>query len=49
MKILMQFRTKVKDITYISECLIEIWNTDTINFGYQIHFSSQLTFKLHLV
>ena len=44
----MQFRTNVKYIAYISDCLIEICNTHTTTFGYQTHFFSQFTFKLHL-
>ena len=32
----------------MSDRMIEIYNTHTIIFGYQTHFSSQFTFKLHL-
>ena len=33
---------------HISDCLTEICSFQTINFGYQTHFFSQFTFKLHL-
>ena len=48
MEILMQFRTNVNYMAYISYCLIGICKTHTINFGYQTYFISQFTFKLHL-
>ena len=48
MKVLMQFSTNVNYMSYIADCLIEICNTHTITFGYQTHFFSQFTFKLHL-
>ena len=32
----------------MSACLIDVCSTHTITFGYQTHFSSQFTFKLHL-
>ena len=48
MKIIMQFRTNVNYMATISDCLIQICNTHTITFGYQTHFLSQFTFKLHL-
>ena len=38
MKIIMQFRTNVNYMAYISACLIEICNTHTTTFGYQTHF-----------
>ena len=47
-KVLMQFRTNVNYMAYISECLTEICNTHTITFGYQTHIFSQFTFELHL-
>ena len=47
MKVLMQFRTNVSNMAIISDCLIEIYNTHTITFGYQTHFFSHFTFKLH--
>ena len=43
----MHFRTNVKYMAYISDCLNEICNTNTITFGYRTHFLSQFTFKLH--
>ena len=48
MKFLMQFRTYVNHIPYITDCVIEICNTHTITFGYQTHFFPQFTFKLNL-
>ena len=48
MKSFMQFRTNFNYMAYISDCLMEICNTHTINFSYQTHFFSQFTFKLHL-
>ena len=48
MKILQQIRTNINYMPLLSDCLIEICNTHTITFGYQIHFFSQITFKLHL-
>ena len=47
MKIFRQFRTNVNYMAYISDCLIEIYNSHTITFGYQTHFFSQFTFELH--
>ena len=47
MKILQQFRTIVNYIAYMSDCMIEICNTHAITFGYETHFFSQFTFKLH--
>ena len=38
MKMLMQFRTNVSYMAYLSDCLMEICNTHTIKFGYQTHF-----------
>ena len=48
MKIFQQFRTNVNYMAQMSDCMIEIRNTHTITFGYQTHFSSPFTFKLHL-
>ena len=48
MKIFMHFRTNVNYMAYISDCLIEICNTQTITFGYQTHFFSPFSFELHL-
>ena len=48
MKILMQLRTNVNYMAYMSDCMIEICSTHTTTFGYQTHFSSQFNFKLHL-
>ena len=36
-------------MAYMSDCMIEICNTQTITVGYQKRFLSQITFKLHLV
>ena len=47
-KNLMQFRTNVHYMAYISDCLSEICNTQTITFGDQTHFFAHFTFKLHL-
>ena len=47
MNFLMQFRTNVNYMAFISDCLMEICNAHTITFGYQTHFFSQFTFKLH--
>ena len=44
----MQFRTYVKYMAYISDCSIEIFNIHSFTFGYQTHFFSQFTVKLHL-
>ena len=43
MKILKQVRTNVNYIADVSDCMIEICNTHTITFGYQRHFSHNLT------
>ena len=48
MKIFRQFRTNVNYMANISDCLIEICNTDTITCCYQTHHLSQFTFKFHL-
>ena len=42
MKILMQFRTNLNYMAYISHCLMETCNTHTITFGYQTHFFHNL-------
>ena len=44
----MQFRTNVNYMAYIPDCLIVIYNTHIITFGYQTHFFSQFHFKLQL-
>ena len=38
----------VNNVEYMSDCMIEIYNTQTITFGYQRDFSSQFVFKVHL-
>ena len=48
MKILEQFRKNVNYVAYMSDYMIEIFNTHTITFGYEKHSVSQFTFKLHL-
>ena len=48
MKILMQFRTNLNYMAFLSDILIEICNTHTINFVYQTHFFSQYTMKWQL-
>ena len=47
MKILVQFGTNVNYMAYICDCLIEMCNTHTINFGYQTLFS--LTIFLQVI
>ena len=42
MKSLKQFRTNVNYLAYMSDCMIEICNTHTTNFGHQKHFSHNL-------
>ena len=42
MKMIMQFRTNVNYMAYISDCWIEICNTHTTTFDYPTHFSHNL-------
>ena len=41
-------RRSANYVAYMSDCFIENCNTHTITFGYQRHFFSRFTFKLHL-
>ena len=48
MKNIEQFTKNVNYVEYMSICMIEICNTQPLNFACQRHLFSQFTFKLHL-